>query len=376
MSTLKSIATALALVTASASAGHAETLKIGVIAPLTGPGAPWGMALAESAKSAAAKVNATGGLDVGGTKYDVDILAYDDQYKASEAVAIYHNLLRQDVKYMMLVSSSGTMALKQNIEDDEVLAMTAAFTTKSVDANTTYMFRLASTPDSYIPFMAPWLAENVTEKRMVVVNPNDETGWDLTEVAEESFRGVGFEILAHELFERSQRDFQPMLTKIIASGAEIIDLGGTAPPTAGLMIRQARELGYEGKFIKTGGPGPRAILEAAGSKELVEGLLFIGYSDTSTEGYKRIAAEYTEANGHAPNEMIAPYYDASRVLLAAIAKAGDVDDTKKVATSIEEVLPMPSLQGGNLNFGTHQILSPMFVFEMQNGEPVIIDDLG
>ena len=375
MSFLKRIAAALILVGAVAPAVHAETLKIGVIAPLTGPGAPWGMALAEAAKIAAAESNAEGGLDVGGTEYDVEVLAYDDQYKASEAVAIYNNLLRQDVKYMMFVSSSGTLALKQNFEDDEVLAMTAAFTKKPFDSDTTFLFRIASTPDSYVPHMAPWLAENISERRLVIVNPNDETGWDLTQVAEESFGKAGFEILGQELFERSQRDFQPMLTKIIGSGAEIIDLGGTAPPTAGLIIRQARELGYEGKFIKTGGPGPREILEAAGSKELVEGLLFIGYADTSTEGYQRVAAEYTQTHGHEPNEMIAPYYDGVKVLLTAIAKAGDVDDTEKVAASFKEVLPMPSLQGGDLKFGTQQFLSPMFIFEMQDGKPAIAGDL-
>jgi branched-chain amino acid transport system substrate-binding protein len=70
-------------------AADAETLGLGIIAPLTGPGAPWGMAAQKAGEILAAEVNAEGGLDVGGTKYEVEVFAYDDQYKAAEAVAAY-----------------------------------------------------------------------------------------------------------------------------------------------------------------------------------------------------------------------------------------------------------------------------------------------
>ena len=56
-----------------------ETLKIGAHVTLSGPGAAWGQAMKNAAELAADRVNAAGGLDVGGKKYKVAIVAYDDK---------------------------------------------------------------------------------------------------------------------------------------------------------------------------------------------------------------------------------------------------------------------------------------------------------
>src|SRR4051794_11739656 len=79
------LAATLALGLAISVAAHAETLKLGVVAPLTGGGAAWGIANAEAAKIAAAEVNRDGGLDVAGKKYQLSVIAYDDQFKTNDA---------------------------------------------------------------------------------------------------------------------------------------------------------------------------------------------------------------------------------------------------------------------------------------------------
>ncbi|WP_036765341.1 ABC transporter substrate-binding protein [Paracoccus pantotrophus] len=361
-----------ALVAMAPQAG-ADTVKIGVIAPLTGGGAPWGIAMDQAAHIAAAEANADGGLDIGGAKSKVEIIAYDDQYKAAEAVSAYNRLINQDgVKYVVILTSASTLAIKENIESDQVLGLTAAFTSKSIDENTHYMMRLSSIPINYAKPLANWMAQNLKERRVVIVNPNDETGWETAKFDEEAFKAAGFEIAGSELFDRSQKEFQPLLTKIIAMNPEIINVGSTAPSTSGLIIRQARDLGYKGLFVKTGGPGPKEILEAAGSKEAVEGVVAMAFADPGTEGFRRLAGEYSKAIGQEPNQMIAPYYDAINVLLHAIEKAGTVDDTAAVIAAMGEVLPMPSIQGGELHHGDRQILSPIFVTQMKDGEAVVV----
>lgn len=76
---VRTLAVSAALWGGLAAGAQAQTLKIGLIGPLTGPGAAWGYA-------------AKGGLEVGGKKHQVEIVAYDDQYKAAEAVAAYQRL--------------------------------------------------------------------------------------------------------------------------------------------------------------------------------------------------------------------------------------------------------------------------------------------
>lgn len=130
----------------------AETLKIGVIAPLSGPGAPWGMAMAEGAKILASTYNDEGGIDVGGTKYQIQVIAYDDEYKSPEAIAVYNRLVYQDgVKYLAIAAGSSTMAVKQYLEDDKIVGMTAGFVANELDPNSRYMYRMWGIPADYYP---------------------------------------------------------------------------------------------------------------------------------------------------------------------------------------------------------------------------------
>ena len=74
-------------IAALAAASHAqETLKIGVLGGMTGPGAPWGLAIDGGVRVATEEINASGGLKVAGKTYQVEIVSYDDHYKAADAV--------------------------------------------------------------------------------------------------------------------------------------------------------------------------------------------------------------------------------------------------------------------------------------------------
>jgi branched-chain amino acid transport system substrate-binding protein len=375
----KNLAMGMGLTLALMGSVGAQTVKIGVIAALTGGAAPWGLATAEGFKIAAAEVNAKGGLDVGGKKQKVEVIAYDDQYKAADAVAAYNRLTKQDgAKYVVIMSSAGALALKQSLEDDKVIGLTSSYSSKAIDANTKYMFRLFSVSSDYLPAMVSWMKSNYKERKVFMLNPNDETGWDQTQLSGRLFKENGFEVLGHELYERTLKDFQPVFTKIIAQKPEVIDLGGTSPATAGLMMRQARELGYKGLFMKTGGAGPRDIVAGAG-KEAAENMLSVLYADPLNEGYKRLAAEYKKKIGQEPNEIIVSFYDAAQVLFSAIEKAGDSRDTAKVAASFAKALPMKSVQGDMLTLGgkaasgvDQQIMSTMYIGVIKNGEPVVV----
>lgn len=69
----------------SSRAALAEVLKLGVLATLSGAGTGWGTAMQGAAELAAEDVNARAGLDLGGEKYKIEVLAYDDHYKAANA---------------------------------------------------------------------------------------------------------------------------------------------------------------------------------------------------------------------------------------------------------------------------------------------------
>ena len=370
----------LGLLTGLHMAASAQTIKIGVIAPMTGPAAQFGLATAGGPKIVAADINAKGGLEVAGKKYPVEVISYDDQYKAADAIAAYSRLVKENgVKFVFVMTSPSTVAIKPLAEDDKVIALTSSVTPKAFDENTKYMFRLYTPPSIFISPLSSWVRANLKERRLLTLNPNDETGWAQTEISSAIFKKDGFDVVGTELYERSTKEFTPLLTKILALKPEIIDLGGTAPGTAGLIVRQARELGFKGVFMQTGVGGPKEIVAAAGNAAS-EGTIQMLYGDTGNAGYQRIITEYKKVNnGQEPHNFIVPFVDATSVLLRAIQIAGDINDTSKIVDSFAKALPMKSLHGDDLGLGgkanigiDHQIMTVNYIAVIKNGLPVIV----
>lgn len=366
------LALSVALFGAALAGAHAEDLKIGLIGPMTGPGGPWGAAAKVSMEILADKVNAKGGLDVGGKKVQVKVIAYDDMYKASEAVAAYNRMTVQDgIKIVVIQTSAPTMALKQNLEDDKVVGFTTCYTAAAIDDKTKFLFRGYSTANDFMPGYADWMSKNLKEKKMATLNPNDETGWAQQKTTEALYKKVGFTVLQGELYERSTKDFAPLITKVMATGPEVIDLGASSPATVGLIVRQAREAGYKGRFVQTGGAGWVEAVQAAG-KEATEGMVNILYADPDNAAFQEVAAEYKKRmNGQQPNEMISVYTDLMSVILASVQKAGTVSDTTKIAASVSSALPLTALQGTQMTYAPQQIRTWDYIGVLNDGRPKV-----
>jgi branched-chain amino acid transport system substrate-binding protein len=365
------------------AAADLPKIKIGVIAPLTGPGAPWGQSAAGGVKIIAEQTNAAGGLDVGGVKYAVEVTAYDDRFKAADTVTAFNRLVNQDqAKFIFVMTSTGTMAVRDAVESNHVIALTSSMSSKVIDKNSKYMFVLYSTPYDYLPSMIDWLKANSLPalRRVAILNPNDESGWAQTALSTKLFESKGYKIVASDLFEGTQRDFEPTLTKVLAAKPDVIDLGGSPPATAGLIMRQAREFGFSGQFFKGASSGPEATLAAAGARD-AEGMINMLFADPGNAAYQKLAAAYTTMTGNKPNEVILSYADATRVLLATVKKAGTVTDTAKIADSFKDTLPMPALQGTSIALGgndvygvNHQLRTVDYIGVIRSGKTVVVGE--
>lgn len=370
-------AAAALLIVAPASA---ETLRLGGVSALSGPGSSWGIAVVGGARIAAKEVNDAGGLKVGGKTYTIEIIAYDDKYKAADGVTAATRLIEQDrIKFLFgPLGSASMLAVKPLYEQNDVLALVNSYSDKLLDGNTKNIYRVLPTTREFIGPMVQWVKANKPGlTKVAVISPNDETGWTSQALQKEYYGKSGFNIVATELFERSVRDFQPLLTRMIAAGPDIIELDTTPPPTAGLIIRQARELGYKGQFVKIGGPGVPEIVKAAG-KDFAEGtIVYIG-ADASHPKYKWLEQEYEKLYPAPMNSFNVFFYDAAHMLFAAMRKAGTVDDVGKVRAALEQVTPFHGMQGmlswtGKDSYGSdRQLLVPVFVGVIENGEEKVV----
>lgn len=359
-----------------------DTLKFGVVGPMTGPGAQWGLAAAGGVQIAAKEVNDKGGLKVGDKTYRIEVIPYDEQYKAAVAVSAMQRLVNQDgVKFVFgPVSSAGTLAVMDIVRDTKTIGITGAYSSKALNKSNPYMFRVYSVASDFAEPMVKWLKKNLpaTVKRVAIINPNDETGWDSDKLLSELYKKHDYTVVGKELYERSVRDYIPILTKLLAEKPDLIDVGTAPPGSAGLIVRQARELGYKGHIVKIGGSGPRQIIEGAG-KEAAEGVINYLPSDEQNPGYQRLSDAFKAMTGNQMNPLLVNWYDGAYILMAAIQAAGTVSDTDKVRQSFAKVLPHKSVLGGTIRLGGESMygidnafLTPNYIGVIKNGDVVTV----
>src|SRR3546814_12438745 len=124
-------------------------LKIGSLVTLSGAGAACGQGMKNAAEIAAAQVNKSGGLEVAGKKYKVEVVAYDDKYQANEAVTVANRLVFEDkVQYIIgPVGSAPVLAIQPITAKNKVIVITLGFTTKALEKEKLYTFRPHLTND-------------------------------------------------------------------------------------------------------------------------------------------------------------------------------------------------------------------------------------
>jgi branched-chain amino acid transport system substrate-binding protein len=376
--------TALAALTCTVlSAGFAQAqdvLTIGVLGPLTGAGAAWGLGIDGGIKIAAQEVNDRGGLKVGDTTYTLEVVSYDDQYKAAEAVTATNRLIGPDgVRYIFgPIGSASLLAIKPLTERDGVHLYTGAWAA-SVLTDSNYIFRVGPTTQEFAPSTVAWVKENKPDvKRVALLAANDETGWNSQKIQSKAYTDGGFEVVSAEFFERTQNDFRATLTKVLAQNPESIELDTTAPRTAGLIVRQARELGYQGGFTKFGGFDVEELVKAAGA-EYAEGVVGITMAAPGTDVWNRLGEEFAKLHKAEMNDYVVMYYDAANLLFSSIEKAGTIE-SDDVVTALEGNTPFAG-SVGNLTWGgaeaygvNHQIYRSVTLVEIKGGEGVVIGE--
>lgn len=373
---LKTALAAALLSAFAAGAAHAqEELRIGVIASLSGPGQPWGAALARAGEMAAEEANAKG-FDVGGKRYRIKVIPYDGKGRPDEALAVANRLIRQDkVKFILGPQASGdTIATQALTNANKVVTFTIGWSPRLLGADLPYQFRPHASFEEIIQPLVDFTSQRLKVKKIGGLFPNDELGQQAAKQIRGAYEKVGTTSNI-ELFEKNRVDFVPLLTRLMSQGIDGIDLDGNAPTVAGLIVKQARGLGFKGPIVRSGGPAEEEILQVAG-KEAAEGIYLMSPINTNDPVIADFITRYKAKYNNEFNGFVPANYDSMRVLLDAIKRAGTVDDTDAVVKAALEMRDFPGITGkmnwtGKARYGIdRQIETNFYVVQLRDGKSV------
>jgi len=366
-------AAALAIVLGAAP-GWGEDLKIGAVGTLSGGGTEWGLALQRAVTVAFEEINAAGGVKVGGKTYTLKMIMYDDQYTAQGGTTAATRLVNVDnVKFILgPIGSPPALGVVAVTNPAKVIALTNGYSPKILTPESKYSFRMQIPTDYFAPAVAKWLRQTYPKiVKVGIISPNDAVGQTLAPLHADAYAASKFDLVFDEKYDRGLKDFGPLLTRMMAKGAELLELDGNAPGEAGLMTKQARQLGFKGVIIQTGGPGLEEIIRVAGS--FAEAFLSYDLFDPTDPGVQRYVKAYNaKFEGPVPGLSIV-WFNAARVLHEAFKKANSIE-VDKVRDALENLEGTPTVFGpvrwtGKERYGiNHQLLHSFLISEVKDGK--------
>ena len=384
----RSIATLATLVFAAALSGGGavqaedKTLTIGLLGPLSGGAASYGVELVRGAELRVEEINKGGGLKVGADAYRIKLVSYDHKAQAADTATATNKLIFQDkVKYIIGNAVGATCNAAQTItEPNKVMFAFVCWGTNNLAPEKPYSFRsMLSQWELAEPFYR-WVKENhPTIKRVAAISPNDTSGKDTNTAVVKALKALGFEVAADESYERGTKDFYPVLTKILAQKPDMIDVAAAPPGEAGLILKQAMELGFKGAKGWTAGINPFTIISVAGP-EAAEGLWSPANinvkGDHVSPAVRKFGEMYEKRYGEVPGAIAVANYAAFDVFTQAMQKAGSIDTDRVLAVLTKEQFQTvwgPLALGGKETYGIdRQFLYPLVISEVRQGKVVDI----
>ena len=308
--------------------GSGNTLKVGVLAPLTGPVAEYGNAVNNGILMYVEEYNAKGGVN----GKQIELVTYDEEGDAVKAVTGYNSLVDQGVVAIIGdVTTNPTVAVVAESQADGIPMITASATAAAVTCQLNADGSVAKVYENMFrscfidPFqgekMAAFASEVLQAKTVAVIyNVGTDYSTGCAKSFQEKATELGLELVAVESYAEGAVDFQSQLTNLAAKAPDVVFIPDYYSAVA-LMAPQAAAAGLTATML--GCDGWDTVLDVVSDASLIEGAYYCsGYStDDTRPEVQTFVKDYQAKFGATPNMFAAQGYDAAMIMCAALEKA-------------------------------------------------------
>ncbi|WP_431027122.1 ABC transporter substrate-binding protein [Lysinibacillus sp. LZ02] len=360
----------------NASTKEAQELVIGFTGPLSGPAALYGTETLNGLTLAVDEINENGGIEINGQPYTVKIASLDDKYLPNEAATNAKRLVQEEkAKVVYTPHSGGVYALQVFNEQEDFIVMAYTSEPGIIEQGNALTVRI---PPGYDTYLEPFTKYEMDRfgKKIAFLPTASQYGKDWAEALRPVWEANGGEIVFDESIDFTKdTDFQTIMTNALSKNPDVLFIGGASEPTA-LVLKQARDLGFEGGFIimdQAKFDQMAAVL--GGSYELLEGSVStLPLVHASYPGTETFIDNYRTDYKKDPGAEAGFHYISLNILLDAMKIAGTVDDTKAIRVAMDEAAKnqpeekqVYTIGGVNEKGGFHSILRMSYI---ENGEVV------
>ncbi len=322
----------------------ADTLKIGLMAPLTGAWASEGQDMKQIVDLLAEELNNQGGLL--GKK--VEIVAEDDGGDPKTAALAAQRLANSDVVAVIGTYGSSITEASQAIYDEAKILQIANGSTaiRLSEKGLKYFLRTCPRDDEQGNVAAKTVLD-MGFKKIAILHDNTSYAKGLADEAKGLLEKQPVEIVFYDALTPGERDYNTILTKIKAAGPDGVLFTGYYPE-AGLLLRQKMEMGWNVPFIGGDATNNPDLVKIAGAKA-AEGYYFLSPpvpQDLDSKAAKDFMNAFKKKYNAEPGSVWAVLAgDGFNAVAAAIKGSQSTDTEKMVAFLKTELKEMPALTG-------------------------------
>lgn len=304
------------------SSGGGDMIRVGEFASLTGQTASFGQSSHEGTQLAIEEINAAGG--VLGKK--LELITEDDQSKAGEPATVVRKLISRDRVVAILgeVASSRSLEAAPICQQAKIPMISPASTNPKVTETGDYIFRICFIDPFQGTVMAKFALAKGWKRLAVLTDVKQDYSVGLAQFFREYAQANGGSIVSEQSYSSGDKDFKAQLTAVKAASPDAIFMSGYYTE-AGLVARQARQLGITAPLLGGDGWDSPSLIEVAG--EAMEGNYFSNHFSVEDESpaIQKFVTTYKAKYGRMPDAMAALGYDSALILADAIRRAGTTD---------------------------------------------------
>jgi branched-chain amino acid transport system substrate-binding protein len=279
----------------------------------------------KGAKLAADEWNAKGGIN-GRT---IQLELFDDQGDPTVGTNLARKISSEGFVAMIGTAESAvTVAMVPILQQAKIPNITSGQSPAIAAAGSPFAFYNGPTSNTYDETLAKYLVDNKGLKKIALISNNGSYGKGEREAFTKALAGRGVTPVDDQVVTTDQKDFSAALTSIRQKAPDVLFVGAEEV-AAGLIVKQARELGITATAAGAAPMGTPVYLQTAGGANAEGTVVSSPYLSNDTDDASRAFAKaYQQAHGEEAELHGAKAYDGANIFFTALKNSNGATGEK------------------------------------------------
>ena len=318
-------------------AASGDTIKVGLIGPITGSNAAYGNAMVEGARLTVREINENGGI----LGKQVELIEADDRGDATECMNAFNNMVAEGVKYIIGSATSGATAAITGMANEEgVILISPSATADDITTEDDYVFRACFKDSLQGDIAAAWVQQQGITRVGTIECSADTYSSGLVKSFTAACEARGIEVAAAEsTATMDAQDFTNQFNSMVSAGVELVYAIYYYDAVGAFLVPQARAAGFDGIIMGADGfDGTLDYISEGTDYSVFNNVVYTNHYDAtdSSPVVQEYVTAYEAEYGAMPLCFAALASDCMMMLQTAIETAGSADDAAAVRDALAD----------------------------------------